>query len=1440
MKIERIVIILSMVLTPAIAKAAERTISDPDMLTCPTDAPGYPSRDPNMDALPGFQNPPPGYGEVPFWWWTGDPLDRDRLLWQVEELHKKGISGMQVNYAHKDTPGWLTYPNEPEIFTDPWWAAWSEVADACSRRGMGIGLSGYTLDWPNGESLISRTIYGETEIQGREIGITGKQRVKAGQAVEVALPSDTVAVRAYLTDDGFSTVGNVDLSDNIQEGRLNWTPDRGQWEIWIYTAPRKQGTLNPIHPLAGKRVVEKFFQPFQDHAPNKSAAGLNYFFHDELKFGVGDRIWADDLPEQFRRRKGYDLFEAVPAMVQDVGPKTVKYRLDFMDVKMQLAQERYFIPIFNWHWSRGKIYGCDQGSRGRNPNEFGDYFSSVRWYTAPGHDTPGGHGDLIKGKVSSSIAHFYKRPRVWLEGYHSLGWGATPENLMFATSENYLYGCNLLNLHGLYYTTHGSFWEWAPPCYHFRMPYWEHMGTFLKYFERLSYLMSQGVHQCDIAVLYPVSPGQANLGGREATSAAFGAGSNLFNAGYDFVFIDFESLARADIRDRRLNVSDASYRVLVLPAMRAIRWSTLEKALAFYRAGGTVIAIDALPVASDRAGTDDPVLDAAVKEMFGASAAEVESGSQTSIQNNAAGGMGIALLPKVSQPEVIRRYDGGFEGRWAWAKEPVQNVYFKAVCSNLPDESRRYRVRFFCDNEGTLYVGDKQICTGVNYTTGWTGEVELKRGDVITIDGRDHDSPGRRLTAGMFLAVVADKKTILSTEDLRYALKQPSANWRTDPKLDGLSALDPTNVHPAHLGVAPNGPAGSLAEAVASVVQPTVRSDRPVRATHRKVGPRDVFLVLGAPRGSDCTFQATGLAELWDPWTGDRRPLHVVARDDRHTTIRMPLEQNEAQIVVFTPGAANPAVPETSLAEITNIEVNGDAVRVKGLASAEGEQTATVVLGDRTVTLRGDAPTAPATMTVEGGWKFELQPTMANRWGDFRLPVTDDNKVIGAEARIFRYAEETSTSPGWNAADFNDSNWSRVTYGFGLKFWKLGPLPASVDPTGVEMKLSKMKTVDPSVPFEIEGKQYRWSPYAFSWRQGVEGDPGHQGYHGLKENISDDFIRLGRPRGGLNETLYGAEEGGTRYYLWTTAVVDRSARAKIHHGGEISPGAVYIGGEKVDDLDAEVLLGVGGSPILLRYDLPGRGHFVLDALPQSQPVARTPLSMTWYDRPGLVPFDALPADTRPAALWYRFVAPPGLRRMTFVAHGMARVWGDDRPMNVVSQTAADGAIRYVFRSDEPITAKSNVAIRIEPAGGFYGGSAIPEPISLDVGPGTTALGDWSQGSALECYSGGAWYRKTVTLDEEQTSGRVMLDLGHVVATAEVRVNGQQAGILVAPPWKLDITGLVQSGENRIEILVYNTLANHYRTIPTRYRGNPQSGLMGPVRLQFERPVTLSR
>jgi hypothetical protein len=111
---------------------------------------------------------------------------------------------------------------------------------------------------------------------------------------------------------------------------------------------------------------------------------------------------------------------------------------------------------------------------------------------------------------------------------------------------------------------------------------------------------------------------------------------------------------------------------------------------------------------------------------------------------------------------------------------------------------------------------------------------------------------------------------------------------------------------------------------------------------------------------------------------------------------------------------------------------------------------------------------------------------------------------------------------------------------------------------------------------------------------------------------------------------------------------------------------------------------------------------------------------------------------------------------------------------------------------------------------------------------------------LASYSGGAWYRRTVSLTPEQVRCQVRLNLGAVAASAEVNVNGSPAGVRLAPPWTFDISRLVRAGDNRIEILVYNTLANHYLTIPTRYRGPLVSGLLGPVTIEMAMPVVLRK
>lgn len=222
------------------------------------------------------------------------------------------------------------------------------------------------------------------------------------------------------------------------------------------------------------------------------------------------------------------------------------------------------------------------------------------------------------------------------------------------------------------------------------------------------------------------------------------------------------------------------------------------------------------------------------------------------------------------------------------------------------------------------------------------------------------------------------------------------------------------------------------------------------------------------------------------------------------------------------------------------------------------------------------------------------------------------------------------------------------------------------------------------------------------------------------------------------------------------------------------------------------------------------------------------LAMRWYRDTTRLPFDTRPEAREPAG-WYRFVSPPGLRSLVMPTAQPVRTWVDGKELPVRSE-AGLATVQVSQPSPRPVV----VALRVEQQRGDYGGAAFTDFIRLECDAGELSPGDWSKAGVLETYSGGAWYRRTVPLTAQQANGVVMLDLGQVAASAEVLVNGKPAGIKVAPPWRLELSSLLTAGDNRIEILVCNTLANHYVTIPTHYRGSTVSGLLGPVRLEITR------
>ena len=576
---------------------------------------GYPSVEGNIDIRAHFTNPPQGYGNVPFYWWNGDSLKKERLLEQLETLSEATTDGFSVSYIHThpeidkeiNANGFGSFgradAGAPEVFSKEWWKIWNWFSGKCAEKGLGLGLDDYVIGWADNGYYVD-----ELRADKQFSNYQGRLQIKAYTiapyaVLEAEMPEHLISVTAYPSQ--------KKLEQHITKNKLTWKSDckETQKVYVVYSEASYE-----LHPEYGKRLVNAYFSRFEQQMDENGRKGMNYFFQDELHYNLNIHSWCEDMPEEFKQRKGYDIRPYLPALFENIGTITPKIRLDYAEVVTQLSEERYFKPVFDWHNERGLIYGCDNNGRGLEPLQYLDYFRATSWYTAPGNDAPARGSSFRQTKVSSSVSHLYQRPRTWLEAFHSMGWDSNGEWLTTQLDHHMIAGGNLLCLHGLYYSTHGGWWEWAPPCFHFRMPYWPHMKHWLEYAERLSFLLSQGKHVCDIAVLYPTESMQAYPEANANTM--WKLTDYLSNTGLDYDYIDFQSLQHAAIENACLSAGNEKYKILLLADIKALHHETLLKIRDFSRKGGIVIATGELPKATSRSGENDTEMQNILQEIF--------------------------------------------------------------------------------------------------------------------------------------------------------------------------------------------------------------------------------------------------------------------------------------------------------------------------------------------------------------------------------------------------------------------------------------------------------------------------------------------------------------------------------------------------------------------------------------------------------------------------------------------------------------------------------------------------------------------------------------------------------------------------------------------------------------------------------------------------------
>ncbi len=369
--------------------------------------------------------------------------------------------------------------------------------------------------------------------------------------------------------------------------------------------------------------------------------------------------------------------------------RAAKIRADYYAVRAELTEEALFKPLAAWHHERGMLVGADQshparaGFPAQSTQIYTDYFRTHRWYGAAGSDH---HGD---SKVHSSMAHLYGHERVWIEAFHSSGWGGTLADtydwlLPFLRS-----GANLYNPHASYFGTAGGWFEWAPPSTDWRQPYWQQYPAFSRAVARICSIMSWGTYSADVAVLHPTATMQSLIP-LDAPVQHFGdgrlgddhadvdetqrhyldlCGTNNWLAPHlgsldrhriAFDIIDDASVQRATAAEGALRVTDLSYRAVLLPSASVLEEETARRLTQLLDAGGRVVIVGRPPATAAGMTGDDSVVAALLKHPRLERASDAEAGAAAVADTSGHATGGVPLLVRREGVEAVALVTGAF------------------------------------------------------------------------------------------------------------------------------------------------------------------------------------------------------------------------------------------------------------------------------------------------------------------------------------------------------------------------------------------------------------------------------------------------------------------------------------------------------------------------------------------------------------------------------------------------------------------------------------------------------------------------------------------------------------------------------------------------------------------------------------------------------------
>jgi len=563
-----------------------------------------------------------------YWWWPGSAVDKEGLTEHLTAYSKAGIGGVHIIpiYGVKGKEDRFI-----EYLCPRWMQMLAHTVSQADKLGMGVDMSTGT-GWPFGGPDVDFNDASK-KIVLRTYELTGGQKLEERIRFRDERTGRYAPLKALMAFSQAADAKILALADKLDpQGHCLWTPPEGKWRLYALflalggkkverAAPGGAGYVtDPFSSRAMRHYLSRFDRAFASYEGPLPRAQ----YHDSYEYHGAN--WTDDLFEQFKRRRGYDLRRYLPALFGEGDEDVVaRVKCDYRETISELHREY----IQTWtDWSGNKGFLTRNQAHGSPSNLLDTYAAAdipeTEIFGPSGFKIPGlridpdfdFHSALnnpLMLKLASSAAHVTGKNLVSSESCTWLGehFKVSLSQVKPEIDQLFVSGVNHIFYHGMAYSPFDEDWPgwlfYASTNFGPTNSFWRDLPQLNAYVARCQSILQAGRPDNEILLYLPIYDLWHNKGGMLITFRVHNTGEwlgrggfyetakQLWERGYSFDYISDRLLTEARTVSGRVRLGKTAYRAVIVPACRFMPLRTLEKLLELARAGATVIVVGHLP-----------------------------------------------------------------------------------------------------------------------------------------------------------------------------------------------------------------------------------------------------------------------------------------------------------------------------------------------------------------------------------------------------------------------------------------------------------------------------------------------------------------------------------------------------------------------------------------------------------------------------------------------------------------------------------------------------------------------------------------------------------------------------------------------------------------------------------------------------------------------------